>query len=184
MFVRMANLPASLVSIAVVLLAMLVVGLLVVADRSVAPGTLGWRPIRPSAMHWTGFILSAGLALFMAYIWLFVGSSRPDGAQQMRILFWLILFFAGGSVLMGWATLQIRRAGIEWRGSIIALYRPKGACLKLSFDDIMSVRRDWLGRVVIRFADGTGTHLDRYAKGAEELIDALDAAGCLQHRQP
>lgn len=180
----MANLPASFVSVAAALLAMLVVGLLVITGRSVAPGTHGWRQIWPSAMHWTGLILCGGLALFMGYIWLFVGSTRPDGAAQMRILFWLILFFAGGSVLMGWAILQIRQAGIEWRGTVIALRRAKGVRLKHGFEDITSVRRDWLGRVAIRFADGTGVQLDTYAAGAEELIDALDAAGCLQHRQP
>ena len=180
----MANLPAPFVSVIAALLAMLVVGLLVGTDRSVAPGTHGWRHIRPGAMHWTGFGLSAALALFMGYIWIFVGSTRPDGAAQMRILFWLILFFAGGSVLMGWAILQIRRAGIEWRGSVIACRQSDGARRKHGFDDVACTHRDWLGRLVIRFADGTQTKLDTYATGADQLIDALDAAGCLQRRLP
>jgi hypothetical protein len=180
----MANLPAPFVSVGAALLAMFVVGLLVAAGRSTSAGTHGWRQIRPGAMHWTGFGLSAALALFMGYIWLFVGSNRPDGAAQMRILFWLILFFAGGSILMGWAIVQIRQAGIEWRGTVIALRRPKGVRLKHGFEDITSVRRDWLGRVAIGFVDGTRVHLDTYATGADQLIDGLDAAGCLQRRQP
>lgn len=180
----MATLPASLVCVGAALLAMLVVGLLVIAGRTAALGTYGWRQIRPGAMHWTGFGLSATLALFMAYIWLFVGSSRPDGAAQMRILFWLILFFAGGSVLMGWAIHQARRAGIEWRGTIIALRGPSGVRLKYGFDVITSVRRDWMGRVILHFADGLRAPLDTYATGAAQLLDALDAAGCLQRRQP
>ena len=132
----MANLPAPFVSVIAALLAMLVVGLLVATDRSVAAGTHGWRHIRPGAMHWTGFCLSAAIALFMGYIWIFVGSTRPDGAAQMRILLWLILFFAGGSVLMGWAILQIRRAGIEWRGSVIACRQSDGARRKHGFEDV------------------------------------------------
>ncbi len=180
----MAHLPAPFVSVIAALLATLVVGLLVATGRSTSPGTHGWLQIRPGAMHWTGFSLSAALALFMGYIWIFVGSTRPDGAAQMRILFWLILFFAGGSILMGWAIVQIRQAGIEWRGTVIALRRPKGVRLKHGFEDITSVRRDWLGRVAIGFVGGTRVHLDTYATGADQLIEALDAAGCLQRRQP
>lgn len=180
----MANLPLPLVALSAALVATLVVAALPVTGRNASPGTHGWRRIRPGAMHWTGFGLSAALALFMAYIWIFVGSTRPDGAAQMRILFWLLLFFACGSALMGWAILQIRRAGIEWRGSVIACRQPDGARHKHGFDDVASAYRDWAGRLVIRFADGTQTKLDTYATGADQLIDALDAAGCLQRRQP
>jgi len=180
----MAHLPAPFVSAGAALLAMLVVGLLVATGRSTSPGTHGWRQIRPGAMHWTGFGLSAALALFMGYVWMFVGSTRPDGAAQMRILFWLILFFAGGSALMGWAILLIRRAGIEWRGSVIACRQPDGVRHKHGFDDVACVHRDWTGRLVIRFANGTQAKLDTYATGADQLIDALDTAGCLQRRLP
>lgn len=169
----MAALPLPLVSLSAALVAMLVVAALILVGRNAAPGTHGWRQIRPGAMHWTGLILCGGLALFMAYIWLFVGSSRPDGAQQMRILFWLTLFFAVGSVLMGWAILQIRSSGIEWRGSVIAFRDSRGSRTKYGFDEVASVRKDWLGRAVIGFADGRMTKLDLYATGADQLIEAL-----------
>lgn len=178
----MANLPLSLVSLSAALVAMLVVAVLVVAGRNAATGTHGWRQIRPSAMHWTGLLLCGGLALLMGYIWFFVGSSRPDGAQQMRILFWLTLFFAVGSALMGWAILQVRRAAVEWRGKVIAFRTPEGDRGRRPFEEVVSVRKDLLGRAVIAFVDGQNAKLDLYAQGADQLLEALDKAGRLQRR--
>lgn len=170
----MDGLSPSVVSLTAALAAMLVVGVLVIAGRNVQPTKTGWRHIRPSAMHWTGFGLCGGLAFFMAYVWLFVGSSRPDGAEQMRILFWLTLFFACGSALMGWAILQVRKAGLHWRGSVIAFHGPQGGLAKYDFASVVSVRKDWLGRAEILFEDGLSANLDVYAAGAEQLLDAMD----------
>lgn len=178
----MDGLSPSVVSLTAALAAMLVVAVLVVAGRNVGPNKTGWRHIRPSAMHWTGFALCGALALFMAYIWLFVGSSRPDSADQMRILFWLTLFFACGSALMGWSILHVRLAGIQWRGSVIAQPSRSGDVSKHDFSAITSVRKDLLGRAVISFADGQNAKLDVYAQGADQLLEALDQAGYLQLR--
>ena len=53
----------------------------------------GWRRIVPSPMHWTGVGLGTAMVLLMAYVRLFVGSSRADAERQMAILSWLIAAF-------------------------------------------------------------------------------------------
>ena len=64
------------------------------------PDQRGWRPVKAGAMHWFGVTLGGGLTGLFAYVWLFVGSSRADAEEQMAILFWLIVAFGVGTIIV------------------------------------------------------------------------------------
>lgn len=135
------------------------------------PDYHGWRSITPGAMHWTGLGLSTALTALFAYVWLFVGSSRPDGAQQMTILFWLILVFGVGAIISGLTIRSIRKSDVRWRGRSIA-FSSKAGLEKRKIEDVADLRSTPLG-MSVRFTDGTSLVLDPYAAGAPALLDAI-----------
>lgn len=137
-----------------------------------APDIRGWRMVKPGPIYSVGMWLGTGLTAFMSYIWLFVGSDRPDGAQQMQILFWLILAFGGGTIIVIWQGLQVRRLGLRWRGDQMA-WRAGGKEVSRRFGDVARLEMTLLGAVTIRFADGTRLKLDPNASHAMAMIDAL-----------
>ena len=138
----------------------------------------GWGKIRPGAMHWTGLVLSAGLAALMAYVVRFVGSSRADGATQMQILGWLTLLFAAGAVL---SLLQMRRivhAAISWRGGAVRFRAPGSGETERPIAEIMSLEENRTGWFVATFGDGATLRIDPYARGADALLQRIsDIAG-------
>lgn len=148
-------------------------GMLAMRD---APDVRGWRMIKPGPMYSVGIWLGAGLTAFMAYIWLFVGSSRPDGAQQMQILFWLILAFGGGTIIVIWQGLHVRRLGLRWRSDQM-IWRAKGQEVSRRFNDVTGLEKSLLGVVTISFADGTRLKVDPNASHAMALIETLGGGG-------
>jgi hypothetical protein len=139
---------------------------------SIQPKKPGWIMIKPAALHWSAIILSAMLFLFIGYIWLFVGSSRPDGASQMRIAFWLSVIFGAGSVVAALQTLRIMRSDLSLRGNDIA-FRKTGAQILLHCSDVVAGERRWGGEIRFRFGDGTILDVDPYAYNADRLIERL-----------
>lgn len=138
----------------------------------------GWGLIRPGAMHWTGLVLSAGLAALMAYVVRYVGSSRADGATQMQILGWLTLAFAAGAVLSLLQMLRIVHAAIGWRGSTVRFRVPGDGQIERPIGEIMSLAESGTGWFVAMFADGTTLRIDPYARGADALLQRIsDIAG-------
>ena len=110
----------------VFLLAAGVVAALGAASATSQPDHRGWHVIAPSPMHWTALWLSAALSGFMTYIYLFVGSTRPDGAHQMQVLFWLIVVFGLGTIVSAVSIRLVRRSAVRWRGATIAFNGPNG----------------------------------------------------------
>lgn len=145
------------------------------------PDFRGWRQIKAGPMHWTALVLGAVLTCFMAFIWLFVGSTRADAAQQMTILFGLICAFGLGTVGAGIQALLINRRALRWRAGIIRFASASGAESR-NFTDISDIRQRPWGNVVVEFADGGSVKVDPYAQGASQLIDAV--ASELGSRQP
>ncbi|MEQ1669584.1 MAG: hypothetical protein ABL893_01870 [Hyphomicrobium sp.] len=138
-----------------------------IADRH------GWRSIKPGGMHWTGLWLSAALTGFMSFIFLFVGSARADAAQQMQILFWLIVVFGLATIASAVSVRVIRRSAARWRGEKIA-FTLRGAEQTRSFADVTGLQSTPFGGVVVSFRDGVGLRLDPHARGAQELIEQID----------
>lgn len=166
--------PSLFPRLLVMVLAGAVVLALAAAGAQARPDHRGWRPIRPGPMHWTALILSAGLTCLMAYVWLFVGSSRPDAERQMNILFWLIVAFGCGGVIAGWSILAIGRRAARWRGQTIAFAGRDGETTR-AFADVEALVPSRWGSVKIAFRDGASLVMDPNAKGAGELLEKLAA---------
>ncbi|MCE2830013.1 MAG: hypothetical protein LW742_09750 [Sphingomonadales bacterium] len=128
--------------------------------------------ITPAPLHWSAIILSAALFLFIGYIWLFVGSSRPDGASQMRIAFWLSVIFGAGSVVAAFQTMRIMRSVLSLRGNEIA-FQKTGDQILLRCSDVIFGERRWGGEIRFGFDDGTILDVDPYARNADRLIERL-----------
>ena len=140
--------------------------------------TAGWGQVRAGAMHWTGLVLSAGLAALMGYVVRFVGSSRADGAAQMQILGWLALAFAAGAMFSLVRMYSITRAGIRWRGGTVRFRASGGGRVERPIAEIMSLSESGSGWFVATFGDGITLRIDPYAKGADALLQRIsDLAG-------
>ncbi len=137
------------------------------------PNRKGWRAIKAGPMHWIGLGLGSALTVMMSYVWLFVGSSRPDAEAQMAILFYLILAFGTVTIIVGCQSWLITRRAIFWRGRSIR-FAQAGAPQVREFQDVEALTKTIWGSVVVRFRDGAELKLDPYAKGAEELIATID----------
>lgn len=136
------------------------------------PDQRGWRSVKAGAMHWFGVILGGGLTGLFTYVWLFVGSSRADAAEQMAILFWLIVAFGLGTIIVALNIHFSLARAIRWRGKSIA-FAGKDRVEKRTFADITDMQSRLWGGIVVRFRDGAVLRLDPYATGARQLIDAI-----------
>lgn len=141
----------------------------------------GWRQIRPSAMHWFGVALGAVLTVVFSYVWLFVGSSRADAESQMAILFWLIIAFGLGTLVVAWTIVSVRLQDLRWRGRKMSFSGGEGT-LSRSFDEVADLRETLFGQAEIAFSDGSRLRVDPYAVGAHRLLQAI--ADDLDDRRP
>jgi len=146
------------------------------AARSRAPVRHGWRRVRPGAMHWTGVVLSGALVALMGWIGLFVGSSRPDAAFQMTVLWWLVAAFSAGGLACLWQMRAICRRDIAWRGTRLAFTGPGGQRGERPIAEIAGIALSPLRGLVVTFADGAILQVDPYAAGAAELMERIGAA--------
>lgn len=139
---------------------------------SMPPKRPGWTMVMPAPLHWTAILLSGALFMFIGSIWLFVGSSRADGAAQMQIAYWLCVTFGTGGVIAGWQTMRIARRALGFRASEL-VFRNAGQERKMRMSDVVSGERRWGGEIRVRFSDGTVLDVDPYARNADRLIDRL-----------
>jgi hypothetical protein len=145
-----------------------------IAARPTVPGPNGWRRITPGPMYWAGAGLGGVLFLLMGYVWLFVGSARVDAEHQMNVLFWLIVAFGIGTAILAGGIADIRWQSIHWHGGQLAFRARDGGRAVRSFDDLESIRRDFLGRYILQFSDGQTARLDEYAAGSGELLKSME----------
>jgi len=132
----------------------------------------GWTMIMPAPLHWAAILLCTALFFFIGYMWLFVGSSRADGAAQMRIAFWLCAIFGTGGVIASFQTLRIMQKSLGFRGGDIA-FRTAGRARQIQMADAISGERRWGGEIRFRFGDGTVLDVDPYARNADRLIERM-----------
>lgn len=164
--------PEHASRVIVIVVAACVVAALAAAGITTRPDHRGWRLIKPSPMHWTALGLCAALSGFMAYIYLFVGSTRPDAEHQMKILFWLIVAFGIGAIAAAFSIGLVRRGVVRWRGSAIAFAGRNGQETR-QLADVVRLEYSRFGRAIVSFRDGTTLRLDPYASGAPQLIDKI-----------
>ncbi len=155
------------------LVAMLAVFALATWGGKSPPDQHGWRSIKPGAIYAIGIGLGTVMTLGMAWVWLFVGSDRADGAAQMRILFWLIVAFGTGTLITTLQFGQLRRAAMRWRGDRLAWRDRKGSEHSRKLGEATALRRAFLGPVFVVFEDGVEARIDPNATNALALIEVL-----------
>jgi hypothetical protein len=133
----------------------------------------GWRSVRPGAMYVAGIGGGTLLTVFFAAIWLFVGSSRPDGESQMRVLFWLILAFGSGTLITLLQYRKARNAAMQWRGDVLRWHDGIGTTHSRRIGEAVALRRALMGPVHVVFGDGLEARIDPYANHALDLIEAI-----------
>lgn len=155
------------------LIAALAVSALVTWGGKRPPDKQGWRNVRPGGTYAFAIGLGAMLTLGMAYVWLSVGSSRADGEQQMRILYWLIIAFGVGTLITLFQYGQALRPAMRWRGDVLNWRSRGGADQSRKLSDVVALRKPFMGPVYIVFADGLEVRVDPFATNALLLLETL-----------
>lgn len=137
------------------------------------PDKQGWRNLKPGGSYAFAIGGSMLFTAFLAYIWLFVGSDRPDDESQMRILFWLIMAFGGGTLVTLFQYSQARRSAIRWRGDALCWQGKGGAEYNRKLSDAVGLRKAFIGPVYIVFGNGVEARIDPYTTNALVLIQKI-----------
>lgn len=130
----------------------------------------GWRLVRPGLGYWTALWLSLALAILIGWVWLFVGSSRSDGATQMQIAWWLAFLFACGAAFSALRIVRLHRLSLRWRGETV---RWRGAG-DLPMRKLRTLTTHPFGYASAAFADGARVRIDLAALNAAELVEKLE----------
>jgi len=153
--------------------AFMATSVLVSLGNNTPPDKRGWRHLKPGTLYrvaTTGGTIFTG---FLAYIWLFVGSSRPDGESQMQILFWLIMAFGVGTMITLVQYRGAQRMAMRWRGRTLVWHDRDGSEHSRHLSDAMGLRRSWTGWIYIVFDDGLEARVDPYTNHAAALIETV-----------
>ena len=155
-------------------LATLFLGWAVHSARSVKASRDGWLSLRARTAIWSALGLSAGFALFLMYIYLFVGSARSDAAQQMLYCRILSVAFAIGAVIVAWGAFS---KAVSWRGSELRVRPLFGGLVSKRLEDVQAVEyRTGSGMFRLRFSDGYALNVSPYMRGTRQLLDQIGVA--------
>lgn len=154
-------------------LALMVTLLLVSTRHNHPPDKRGWRHLKPGTLYRAAIAGGTMFTGFLAYIWLFVGSDRPDGESQMQILFWLIMAFGVGTIITLVQYSGARRLAMRWRGKTLVWHGQDGSEYCRHLSDAVGLRRGWRGWVYIVFDDGLEARIDPYTNHASTLIETV-----------
>jgi len=131
----------------------------------------GWHTLRPGWLLYGAFGLSLALSLFIGWILLNGGSTRPDAETQNLYASGLAIAFGCGAIYMAWVNFG---RTIAWRDTeirISTLFR-KDAYVR--FEDIQSIAPNEANddfRITLR--EGSKLVLSPYFHGATELADQV-----------
>ncbi len=131
----------------------------------------GWHTLRPGWLLHGAFGLSLALSLFIGWILLNGGSTRPDAETQNLYATGLAIAFGCGAIYMAWVNFG---RTIAWRGTeirISTLFRKDGY---VRFEDIQSIAPNEANddiRLILR--DGSKLVLSPYFHGATDLADQV-----------
>jgi hypothetical protein len=162
--------PLSLISVLAPLIAGAVLAACALAFLRPKP-VKGWRTVSPGLGYWIGLLLSLCLSILIAWVWAFIGSSRVDGAFQMRIAWWLAFIFACGAAFAGQRIIRLSRQALRWRGDVLAWNGSEG---DVPMKSLLSIRTDVFGFARARFAGGRSLSVDLAAAGASDLIEKIE----------
>lgn len=147
------------------------VGLGHMQRQEAASGSHGWRKLSPSAMHWAGLALSVGLTALLLYVYLFVGSSRPDAAKQMNIVLGLMLAFGSAAIAM---CVICFHAVVRWNEERIESWLGPWQRGAISWRELAQAEHEGPGTpLVLESFDGLRLKIDATLNGADELLQRV-----------
>lgn len=128
----------------------------------------GWHVLRPDWLLNGVTLVSVGLTIFICYVWLFVGSSRPDAASQMVICRVLAIAFGLATLYIVWfCHWRI----FLWRDDTLRVRTLLGGETRYRISDIrLVVGNEEIGEYRIKFSDGSRLRLPTHLHGARELM--------------
>ncbi|PTQ12114.1 hypothetical protein CLG96_05990 [Sphingomonas oleivorans] len=154
--------------------AVIAAALVALADRGQKPAQAiieGWRMLRPGWLLNFATAGSAGMAALFGYIFLFVGSSRPDADIQTPYAVILILAFGMAAIYVAWTSYG---RTIMWKGNELRVRTSLGREMVCRISDIRSVTKsEMLGEYRLTFHDGSTLRLSAYFHGVKELVARL-----------
>lgn len=136
-------------------------------QRRNAPMQDGWRYLAPGPMVWTGLVLGFGLTGLFSYVYLFVGSARPDAEFQMKMLLILTVSFNLLTVLIAYSTVveEVRwsETGIERRTLLFSRRA-------MTWPQLAAVGIEMSGYWWIRSYEGPKIRFSPYSNGFDQLV--------------
>jgi hypothetical protein len=131
----------------------------------------GWRSVSPGLGYWVALVLSLALSVLIAWVWAFVGSSRVDGAFQMRVAWWLASIFGCGAAFAGQRIVRLYRQDLRWRGDVLTW---NGGGGRVAMRSLVALKTNVLGFAEARFEGDRTLSVDLAAAGASELVERLE----------
>lgn len=131
----------------------------------------GWRWIRPSFIHHFALVGSLVFAVFMWWLYLFVGSARADAATQEQAMLLLASAFSVGCIIVWWIYYANR---LCWRDDQIRIWT-LGRFDEYSFEDIVEIKDvNGQGKWKFTFLGGKSVYVEEVSHGFEDLGEQLD----------
>jgi hypothetical protein len=127
----------------------------------------GWRYLTPGPMVWCAFGGGFLMTCLLCYIYFFVGNLRPDADFQMKILFWLIVYFNLSTVAMAYAIVADE---VRWNDSYIERRTLLFKRRTMSWPQLAALGYEPWGYWWISAYDGPRIRFSPYSNGFAELI--------------
>lgn len=135
-----------------------------------------------------GIAFGAGFAALLVYIFNFIGSSRPDAATQMTILWGLMATFSLGNTLLVWGAMTLVKPNIRWHGDSLSFTLRDGSRVTRDLVEIVGFRGSNEQIINFQFRDGLTLGISRYANNLGAmlahyfaLIEALKLQRAIDH---
>ncbi len=141
--------------------------------RKSPPEQRGWTNLQPGAPFQLAVFGGTLFTLWLAYTWLFTGSSWTDAERQMHILFWLIVALGSGTLITTIQFGQARRAATRWRGETLCWHGDNGVEYRRRLSEAVGLRKEFMGPAFIVFGGGVEARIDPYASTAMMLVQKV-----------
>jgi hypothetical protein len=148
-----------------------VVGALQYFRRPSAKHRGGWAYLAPSLIEWFAIIGVPVFVAFLALMYFFVGSARPDAAVQMLALKCMIVAFSIGGAFIIYSSLCVVT---RWNKDGIQQSMFGRGLKEIHIRDIVEVRASRLWQMLrIESADGSVIRVSLGKNGVDDLVEFL-----------
>ena len=127
----------------------------------------GWRYLTPGPMVWTGLVLSIGLTGLLSYVYLFVGSARPDAEFQMKVLLGLTVSFNLVTILIAYSTVVEE---VRWNETEIQRRTWLFSRRAMTWPQLAAFSIEMSGYWWIRSYHGPKIRFSPYSNGFDQLV--------------